>query len=136
MQRRAGLSKAKDEVDGQPPIDGLRLGDHLASFDGGQADRLLAEDVTTRFQRVDRHRQVKEVGRRDADDVELLGVEHLAVIGVASRNLVARRAALEEVLVEVDQRHDLGRGVRAVPLDVVAADAQTDDADAKLVHHA
>ena len=65
-------------------------GEHGLALDHVDADRLLDVDVGPGLDGGDHRQGVPVVGRGDQDDVEVLLLEHLAVVGVGARRLLRR----------------------------------------------
>ena len=98
------------------PLVLARGGEHRLALDHVDADRLLHVDVGAGLDGGDHRQGVPVVGRGDQDDVEVLLLEHLAVVGVGPRRLLrglARGDHLgglgEHLLVDVAERDDLDR---------------------------
>ena len=68
-------------------------GEHRLALDHVHADRLLHVDVGPGLDGGDHRQGVPVVGRADQDDVEVLLLEHLAVVAVGPRLLLRRSAA-------------------------------------------
>ena len=114
-----------------------RGGEHGLALDHVHADRLLHVDVGAGLDGRDHRQGVPVVGRGDQHDVEVLLLEHLAVVAVGARLLLrglARGDHLgglgQHLLVHVAQRDDLDRRdldqAEQVALAVPAAADQAD----------
>ena len=62
-------------------------GDHRLALEHVAADRLLHVDVGVRFHRGDGGQRVPVIGSADEHDIELVVLEHLAIIAVGARRL-------------------------------------------------
>ena len=112
-------------------------GQHGLALDHVHADRLLHVDVGAGLDGRDHRQGVPVVGRGDQHDVEVLLLEHLAVVAVGARLLLRRLARGDHLgglgqhpLVDVAQRDDLDRRhldqAEQVALAVPAAADQAD----------
>ena len=132
--RRAAALRA----DLHDPLVLARRGEHGLALDHVDADRLLHVDVGPGLDGGDHRQGVPVVGRGDQDDVEVLLLEHLAVVGVGARLLLRglpRGDHLgglgQHLLVDVAQRDDLDRRDLDQPEQVaLAVPAAADQADA------
>ena len=114
-------------------------GQHGLALGHVDADRLLHVDVGPGLDGGDHRQGVPVVGRGDQDDVEVLLLEHLAVVGVGARLLLRGLPAGDHVgglgqhlLVDVAQRDDLDRRDLDEPEQVaLAVPAAADQADAR-----
>ena len=93
-----------------------RRGQHGLALGHVHADRLLDVDVGPGFDGGDHRQRVPVVGRGDQDDVQVLLLEHLAIVGIGARGLLrglARGGHLggmgEHLLVDVAEGNDLDR---------------------------
>ena len=91
-------------------------GQHGLALGHVDADRLLDVDVGARLDGRDHRQGVPVVGRGDQDDVQVLFLEHLAVVGVGARSLLRGLPVGDDLgglgqhlLVDVAQRNDLDR---------------------------
>jgi len=134
FESHALLGETIGEVDHNPFARLLRGGEHLARLAGVHGHRLLAQDVTARFEGRQRERLVEFVGCPHAHHVQLLLVQHLLAreIAPSDAELVADFGQARRV--HVGHGHDLRVGMRLVTGDVMASHAQTDDADTKFLH--
>ena len=110
------------------PLCFARRGQHGLALDHVHADRLLDIDVGPGLDGGDHRQGVPVVGRGDQDDVEVLLLEHLAIVGVGARGLLrglARGGHLggigEHLLVDVAERDDLDRSDLDEPEQVALA---------------
>ncbi len=111
MRRAAALRADLDDA-----LVFARGGEHSLAFDDIDADRLLHIDIRAGLDRGDHRQGVPVVGRGDQDDVEVLLLEHLAVIGVGAGLLLRELARgddigrlSEHLLIDVAERDDLDR---------------------------
>ena len=115
-----------------------RGGEHRLALDHVHADRLLHVDVGPRLDGGDHRQGVPMVRRGDQHDVQVLFLEHFAVVAVEPRLLLRRlpgrhqlRGLGEHPLVDVAQRHDLDRRHLEQPQQVaLAVPAAADQPDA------
>ena len=111
MRRAAAL-----RADLHDPLVLARGGQHRLALDHVDADRLLHVDVGPGLDGGDHRQGVPVVGRGDQHDVEVLLLEHLAVVAVGPRLLLRRLPRGDQLgrlgqhpLVDVAQRDDLDR---------------------------
>ena len=117
-------SRASHEVRRAAPLradlhDALVLArrrEHRLALDDVDADRLLHVDVGAGLHRLDHRQRVPVIRRGDEHDVEVLLLQHLAVVAVGARLLLRRlprRDQLgrvgEHLLVDVAERDDFDR---------------------------
>ena len=112
-------------------------GEHRLAFEHVDADRLLQIDVGAGLDGGDGVQRVPVVGRADEHDVEVLLLEHLAVVGVGRggfwlRPLPGDLDRLgEHVLVRIAEGDDLDRrDLHEPPQVALAVPAGADQADA------
>ncbi len=113
-------------------------GQHRLALGHVDADRLLDIDVGPRLDGRDHRQGMPVVGRGDQDDVQVLLLEHLAVVGVGARGLLRGLAVRDDLgglgqhlLVDVAQRNDLDRRDLDQPEQVgLAVPAAADQPDA------
>jgi hypothetical protein len=107
------------------------------AFDHIHADRLLQVDVRTSLDRRDRVQRVPVIGRTDDHDIQVLLLQHLAVIGIAARRFAGflplagdfQRSG-QHPLVGVADRDDLDRrNLNQTPQVALAVPAGPDQAD-------
>ena len=91
-------------------------GQHGLPLGHVHADRLLDVNVSAGLDGRDHRQGMPVVGRGDQDDVEVLFLEHLAIIGERARSLLRSLPAGDDIgglgqhlLVDVAQRDDLDR---------------------------
>ncbi len=133
MRRAAALGAHLDD-----PLVLAGRGQHGLALGHVHADRLLDVDVGPGLDGGDHRQRVPVVGRGDQDDVEVLLLEHLAVVAVGPRLLLrglARGDHLgglgEHLLVDVAERDDLDRRDLDEPEQVaLAVPAGADQPDA------
>ena len=115
-----------------------RRGEHRLAFDDVDADRLLDVDVGPGLDGRDHRQRVPVVGRADQHDVEVLLLEHLAIVAVGARRLLRRLPRRDQLgglgehpAVDIAQRDDLDRRDLDQPEEVgLAVPAGADQADA------
>ncbi len=113
-------------------------GQHGLALGDVDADRLLHVDVGARLDSGDHRQGVPMVGSRDQHKVEILLLEHLAIVGIGPRRLLRRLAVAdkirslgEHVLIDVAQRDDLDGGdLDQADQIALAIPAAADQADA------
>ena len=114
----------------------LRGGPGQPVFLERQRERLLAEHVLARLQRLDRDLHVPVVRRDDADNVDVVPVEHVAVIavgvGLALARIVVVATPFRVAVVDVAHGHDVAELGVAVGI-TGAHGTGTDTADPRAI---
>ena len=97
-----------------------------------ERERLLAEDMLARLQGLDRDLHVPMIGRDNAHDVDVVAVQHLAIVavdvGLALADFGIVPGLFRMAPVDVAHRHDVAEAVVVVRIaHAHAADADTAD---------